>query len=141
MIRKFQESDLDQVISIWLDASIIAHDFVDGEFWNSKADDMRNIYIPSSETYVYEVDKTVKGFVSLYEDTIAALFVIPSDQGSGIGKQLIAKSKEIRKKLELNVYKENVKSIEFYKKCGFKVLKEQIDEHTGHPELVMVYDS
>jgi len=29
MIRKFQQSDIDQVISIWLEASIKAHDFVD----------------------------------------------------------------------------------------------------------------
>ncbi len=31
-----------------------AHDFVKSEFWKSKVDDMREIYIPSGETYVYE---------------------------------------------------------------------------------------
>ncbi|MBT4087010.1 MAG: N-acetyltransferase [Deltaproteobacteria bacterium] len=141
MIRKFQQSDLDHVINIWLETSIITHNFVDSEFWNSKVDDMRNIYIPSSETYIYEDGEIVKGFVSLFKNTIAALFVTSSNQGLGIGKQLIAKSKEVRDRLDLNVYKENVKSIEFYKKCGFKVLKEQIDEHTGHPELVMIFSS
>lgn len=140
MIRKFQQSDLEQVINIWLAASIIAHDFIDSGFWKSKVDDMRNVYIPASETYIYEEDSLVKGFVSLFGDTIAALFVSPSDQGSGIGKQLVAKSKEVRERLNLSVYKENTKSIEFYKKCGFKVLKEQIDEHTGNPELVMNFD-
>lgn len=141
MIRKYKESDLDQVIDTWLNASIIAHDFIDSEFWKSNVDAMRNVYIPASETYVYEEGGIIKGFVSLLNDTIAALFVSPNDQGSGIGTQLVAKSKEIRDQLNLNVYKENVKSIEFYKKCGFEIVKEQIDQHTGHPELVMSYNS
>jgi len=33
VIRKFKESDIDQVIRIWLEASIEAHDFVDDNFW------------------------------------------------------------------------------------------------------------
>ena len=140
MIRKFKQSDLDQVIHIWFEASIIAHDFIDSEFWKSKIDDMRSVYIPSGETYIFEEDDKIKGFVSLFKDTIAALFVSPNDQGSGIGKQLIAKCKEVRDRLNLNVYKENIKGVEFYQKCGFKTLKEQIDEHTGHPELVMYSD-
>ena len=139
MIRKFQQSDLDSVINIWLEASIIAHNFIDKKFWKSKVNDMRNTYIPSSETYIYD-DGEVKGFISLFNDTIAALFVTPDEQGSGIGTQLIVKSKEARNHLNLSVYKENIRSIEFYKKCGFKVINEQIDERTGHPELVMTFN-
>ncbi len=60
MIRKFQQSDIDQVISIWLEASIKAHDFVNSEFWKSKVKDMREIYIPSGETYVYEKEGIIK---------------------------------------------------------------------------------
>ena len=52
MIRRFQQTDIDQVISIWLEASIKAHDFIESEFWKSKVKDMREIYIPSGETYV-----------------------------------------------------------------------------------------
>ncbi len=55
--------------------------------------------------------------------------------------QLILKSKEVRKNLNLTVYKENIKSIEFYKKCGFKIEKEQTDIHTGHLELLMTLNS
>jgi len=137
MIRKFQQSYIDQVISIWLEASIKAHDFVDNEFWKSKVKDMREIYIPSGETYVYEEGDIIKGFVSLYNDTLAALFVSPDSQGTGIGMQLMRKAKDVRNNLSLTVYKENIKSIEFYQKCGFKIEQEQIDKHTGHPELVM----
>jgi putative acetyltransferase len=137
MIREFNPSDMDQVISIWLEASIKAHDFIDSNFWKSKIKEMREIYMPSTETYVYEIEETIIGFVSLSHDTLAAIFVAPSAQGQGIGKQLMRKAKNVRKHLNLTVYKENYKSIEFYEQCGFEIEQEQIDEHTGHPELVM----
>ena len=139
MIRDFQQSDINQILSIWLDASIRAHNFIEKEFWESKVTDMRDIYLPASETYVYDEEGIIKGFVSLYGDTLAAIFVSPGFQSRGIGKQLVDKSKKVRDKLNLTVYKENKKSIEFYKKCGFKIEREQVDEHTGHPELLMVF--
>ncbi len=141
MIRKFKQSDIDQVTSIWLETSIKAHDFVDSEFWKSKVKDMREIYIPSGETYVFEEEGVNKGFVSLFKDTLAAMFVSPDFQGAGIGKQLMGKAKDVRDNLALSVYKENPKSIEFYKKCGFMIEKEQIDQHTGHPEVIMKFTS
>lgn len=54
MIRRFEISDTEAIIKIWLDASIIAHNFMDANYWRGKADDMRNIYLPSATTYVYE---------------------------------------------------------------------------------------
>lgn len=141
MIRKFELSDIDQVIHIWLNASIKAHDFVDSNFWESKVKDMREVYIPSAENYVYVDKETIKGFISLYNDTLAAIFVSPNYQGAGIGKQLMGKAKKVRDHLGLTVYKENHRSIEFYKQCGFRIEQEQIDEHTGHPEIVMSFSS
>ncbi len=141
MIRKFKPSDIDKVINIWLEASIKAHDFVSSEFWTSKAKDMREIYIPSSETYVYVEGEIIKGFFSLHKNSLAALFVHPNSQRSGIGKELMRAIKEARDTLTLTVYKENVNSIEFYKKCGFKIEAEQIDKHTAHPELLMTFPS
>ena len=54
MIRKFKQSDMESVLKIWLDSSIKAHDFIESNFWESNKDDMREIYIPSSENYIYE---------------------------------------------------------------------------------------
>ncbi|NMT19075.1 GNAT family N-acetyltransferase, partial [Vibrio parahaemolyticus] len=39
--------------------------------------------------------------------------------------------------LSLSVYKENQVSYQFYLSQGFKVISEQLDEHTGHPEYTM----
>ena len=139
MIRDFQSSDMEDVLNIWLSASIHAHDFVAKEFWESKVVEMREVYLPASESYVYEENGYIKGFVSLYGETLAAIFVLPNAQRQGIGKQLIQKAQERRQTLNLSVYKENTPSIEFYHKCGFLPVKKQVDKHTGHLEVVMVW--
>jgi putative acetyltransferase len=128
---------MEDVIKIWLDASVKAHDFVDPRFWQSKVGDMEGTYIPASETYVYEDEAGIKGFFSLLEHTLAAMFVSPEHQGEGIGRTLIARAKQLGRELELSVYKKNPKAVRFYERCGFEAVSEKVDEHTGQPELVM----
>ncbi len=140
MIRAFESSDMDDVLNIWLEASIGAHGFVGKEFWESRVDDMREIYIPDSETYIFSENGTIKGFFSLQADSLAAMFVSPGVQGKGIGQQLMNKAKLLRKKMSLTVYRENEKSIRFYRKCGFEAVKERTDNHTGHIEVLMEYN-
>jgi len=139
LIRAFESSDMNDVLKIWLEASIDAHSFVGREFWESRVDDMREKYIPASDTYVFSENGTVKGFFSLQADSLAALFVSPDAQGKGIGKLLMNRAKSLRRKLNLTVYRENEKSIQFYRKCGFKTVKERTEEHTGHIEILMAY--
>jgi len=137
MIREFETQDSDTVLTIWLEASIKAHSFVPEKFWESKLDDMRNIYIPMSETWVYELDGELVGFFSLYQNTLAAIFVSPAQQRKGIGKELLDIAKQLRKYFELTAYSENTNSLGFYKKQDFSIVREQVDEHTGRKELLM----
>ena len=141
MIRAFESSDMKDVLDIWLRASIQAHNFVDRKFWESKTDDMRDIYIPASDTYVFIEDDIIKGFFSLHGDTLAAMFVAPDCQGKGIGQQMMNKATSLRNKLYLAVYQENPRGIDFYRKCGFAISKEKVDKHTGHIEILMEYNS
>lgn len=137
MIQKFIQSDMQPVLDIWLEASIDAHNFIDREFWESNVSAMREIYLPSSEIYVSEDDGSVNGFIALNGDSVAALFVSPSSQGKGIGTQLLNKAKEMRGTLELCVYKENVKSFEFYIKHLFAAEGEHMDSKTGCIQILM----
>ncbi|MDO8907562.1 MAG: N-acetyltransferase [Pseudohongiella sp.] len=141
MIRKFKQTDLDQVLAIWLTASIEAHSFIEPEFWEAKVSDMRDVYIPASETFVWEHEDKIAGFYSLCGDTLAAIFVDIALQGKGLGTALLDDARSRRDSLQLSVYKENVSSLKFYEKYGFTSLGEQVDEHTGHIELIMRYDS
>ena len=100
---------------------------------------MRDVYIPASETFVIEDSSGVLGFYSLLDSQLAALFVDPAYQCKGFGKQLLDHAKCLRKELSLAVYKENTSSVGFYTSQGFKRVKEQIDEQTGHAEYLMCY--
>ncbi len=140
MIRPFDIADSEVVIGIWLDASIIAHNFMPADYWRNEASNVRNIYLPSATTYIYEDSGTILGFISMVENFVAALFVSPHEQGKGVGKQLLDFAKQQYKTIGLAVYKENERSVVFYKKQGFKVIREGIDEHTGHVEIVMKFE-
>ncbi|WP_353160194.1 N-acetyltransferase [Myroides odoratus] len=139
MIRLFKAEDSKEVVELWYEASVIAHDFIEASYWHEKKADMAQIYIPNSETYVYEKENHIVGFVSLIENYIAAIFVAPSEQGKGIGKELMQFIKHKHSILELGVYVKNINSIAFYEKQGFKVVEEKLDESTGEREVVMEY--
>ncbi len=38
----------------WIEASIIAHNFIEVSYWFSKMSEMRGVYIPNLETCLYE---------------------------------------------------------------------------------------
>ena len=137
MIRDFRESDMQHVLDIWLCASIEAHSFIDRDFWESNVPAMREIYLPSSEIYVSEDNGSVNGFIALNGESVAALFVSPSSQGKGIGTQLLNRAKELCGTLELCVYKENIKSFEFYRRHLFAAEGEHMDSKTGCIQILM----
>ncbi|WP_084023306.1 GNAT family N-acetyltransferase [Xenorhabdus hominickii] len=128
---------MEVVLSIWLEASIKAHDFVPADFWQSQVVNMRNIYIPASEVYVYVQEENVIGFYALHENNLAAVFVSPEQQGQGIGKALVNDAKNRRTELTLSVYKQNQASYAFYLSQGFYVASEEVDENTGCEEYFM----
>lgn len=114
---------------MWLDATIKAHNFIEESYWKDSYNIVKEQYIPISDTYVFWEDGVIKGFVAIIEENfIGAIFVDIASQGKSIGKQLVAHVKEIYDVLELSVYKDNVKSYEFYKKVGFEVISEQQNE-------------
>ena len=141
VIRKMEFSDMDDILDIWLKASVKAHNFVKNEFWESQVEAMRDIYIPTSDTYVFKENNTIKGFFSLSKNNLAALFVSVEFQGQGIGQKLMKKAKSLRSKLILTVYQENKKGIDFYLKSGFSIIGEKQDSYTGHKEFLMECDS
>lgn len=141
MIRAFKEEDMEAVIRIWLEASILSHSFIDKAYWEEKADAMRTLYLPLSEVVVDE-DKDmgeVVAFIAFVEDYLAALFVAPAHQKKGVGSRLLALAKKMRDTLELSVYAENERAVAFYRKNGFRMTNKRIEEMTGHTELLMVF--
>ena len=138
MIRKLNEADIDKVMDIWMKSTIKAHDFISKEYWQDNYNTVKEVYIPMSETFVYKDVQGIKGFISVINNEfIGALFVDIDFQGNGIGKQLIDYAVSKYGKLQLAVYKENKKSVEFYINRGFKIIEEQINDDSKHVEYIM----
>ena len=138
MIRKLNEADIDKVMDIWMKSTIKAHDFISKEYWQNNYNTVKEVYIPMSETFVYKDVQGIKGFISVINNEfIGALFVDIDFQGNGIGKQLIDYAVRKYGKLQLAVYRENKKSVEFYINRGFKIIEEQINDDSKHVEYIM----
>ncbi len=129
MIRKHTEQDLEQIINVWYQASTLAHPFLSSIFVEKVKSDMTNIYIPNSETWVYEKDNSIVGFISMMGNEIGGLFVLPNNHSKGIGTKLVGFIRKKHTKLEVEVFEKNLIGRAFYDKYGF----ERIEKY-NHPE-------
>lgn len=138
MIRKLKKEDINRIMEIWFESTIKAHSFIDEKYWRESYIKVRDMYVPMSETFVYEEDDNIIGFISIIEKNfIGALFVDNNFFGKGIGSKLIDFALEKYKSLNLAVYKDNKNAVEFYKYKNFKMVCEQINEETGSIEYIM----
>lgn len=138
MIRKFQKSDLKQVMHIWLSSNEDAHPFISKEYWHS------NFYmvqeqILKAEVFVYETDGEIQGFIGIVEEYIAGIFVDRKYRSCGIGKQLLEFVKQTHNTLSLDVYQKNKRAAAFYLREGFSILSKELDEATGETEYTMIW--
>jgi len=140
LIRIYRETDLEEMVRIWYEASVIAHPFVPASFWASNKSAMKEKYLPLAENYVFEREGQVAGFISLVGGKVCALFVAPEAQGRGIGKALLEHAKALKGRLSLKVYRDNKKAILFYEKNGLRVAGEEVDEHTGRLHILMEWE-
>lgn len=131
MIRQYEDQDLDDLLTAWAAASEIAHPFLTQDFLASERENIPNLYIPNAETWVYEDDGRVVGFVALIGNEVGAIFVHPSHQRNGVGQRLMDKAKEIREELEVEVFVKNAIGRAFYAKYGFTPIGEKVHEQTG----------
>lgn len=136
MIRKFNLSDTDNVMGIWLSANISAHYFISGEYWTDNYETVKAL-LPGSEILVYEED-VIRGFVGIVDKVyIAGLFVSKQFQNCGIGTKLIEECKKCYPVLMLDVYLKNDKAVKFYKNHGFIIKAKKENNDTKELEYAM----
>ena len=135
MIRKHTEKDIDQIINIWYDASTLAHPFLKSTFVEKVKKDMREIYIPNSETWIFEEHNTAIGFISMLGNEIGGLFVLPNHHSKGIGTQLVNFANTIHNELEVEVFEKNRIGRSFYDKYGFKMIKQFMHTESNNEVL------
>jgi putative acetyltransferase len=131
MIREYRTDDLSALLAIWANASAVGHPFLSAEFLASERQNIANLYLPVAETWVWEADGRVAGFISLVGNEIGGLFVDPLLHGRGIGRALVEHARALRAELEVEVFQDNVRGRAFYEACGFKKLMERFHVETG----------
>ncbi|WP_050181032.1 GNAT family N-acetyltransferase [Domibacillus robiginosus] len=136
-IRLKKENEIEDLVKIWYEGSLIAHDFIDETYWKSQRNDMKEKYLPLSETYVIADETEIVGFISMVDSYLAALFIDHSHQGNGYGEELLRFVKEQKETIQLKVYQKNKQAFQFYLKNGFIAKKELLDESTGEKEFLM----
>lgn len=138
MIRKLQEDDISPVLKIWLDSNIDAHNFIPNDFWLRNLQFVETI-LPQSEVYVFLYNNSISGFIGLNDDFIEGLFVDSKYRSKGIGKQLLDYVKLNHHILKLNVYVKNIRAVDFYKRNGFYINKNFVDELTSEKNYEMIW--
>jgi putative acetyltransferase len=122
-------------------ASEIAHPFLTKEFLALERENIPSLYLPNAETWVYEHDRRVVGFVALIENEVGANFVHPSQQRWGVGMQLMDKARELRRERVVEVFKANSIGRAFYPNYGFETVAEKVHEQTGFDLLRLRFAS
>ncbi|WP_319497021.1 GNAT family N-acetyltransferase [uncultured Cohaesibacter sp.] len=140
MIRTFISEDTDAVIAIWRSASELAHAFLPAEFMHEAERLTREIYLPQAETWVYERNGVILGFIGLIDDYIGGLFVDPAHHGEGIGRALVDKAVAEKGSLAVEVFVDNAIGRRFYAAYGFQGENQVTDPHSGFPLLQLTYE-
>jgi putative acetyltransferase len=140
MIRAYEETDLEALLDAWYSASQIGHPFLDEAFLTRERKAIATEYLPNTETWVYEQDGVVVGFIALAGNEVGGIFVDADHHGQGIGRALMDHARGLREVLVLDVFNDNQTGLRFYDRYGFRQVGEHLHEETGFMLLRLELD-
>ena len=118
MIRRIAKGDIEDVLRLWRSSCEESHPFLTTEFLDTVGSNMRDRTLIAYETDVL-VSGGVCAFLSRLGTFVDALFVAPSMQCRGLGKQLLDHAKIQCSELQLSVFAQNPRAVKFYQREGF----------------------
>jgi len=65
MIRNWDANETGQLLGLWLESTIYAHPFIAESYWHESLPIVRDVYLPAAQTWVWEEDGVLKGFISV----------------------------------------------------------------------------
>ena len=139
MIRKWKEEDREMVMELWLISNTEVHSFIPLKYWQQNYKEIQRV-IPIAETYVYEHQGKVKGFVSAMEGFLLGIFVDSAIRKHGMGTLLMDRIMQNEENLTVTVYEKNVDAVRFFMRQQFKVESEVTEDSTGEKQLMMVWN-
>ncbi len=140
MIRKYRADDLAGLLDVWYDASKVAHPFLTRDFLEQERRNVIQEHLPIAETWVFEEEGRVVGFIALIGNEVGGIFVTPERHGQGIGRALTDHARASRSHLDVEVFEANEIGRGFYDAYGFEVVGTGVHEETGQPVLRLRLD-
>ena len=95
VIRPYTDDDLGEVLDAWYLASLEAHSFLSEDFFDAERERLSDMWLPGSDTSVFEVGGHVVGFVSMVGNEVGGIFVTPERQNQGVGRALRTTSRPL----------------------------------------------
>ena len=135
IIRKYETTDLDSVLSAWENTQKIAHSFLKEDFQTQEKKNIQELYLPNADTWVVEENHQVVGFIALIGDEIGGLFLQPDHHGKKLGKLMVDKAQELHGDIVVEVFEKNSIGRNFYEKYGFKLIDKKMHEQTSEQVL------
>lgn len=135
MIRQYQAADCEAILRVWSLATAVAHPFLDKDFLQQEYQNIPALYLPVADTWVWQTEQAVVGFMSLLGNEIGAIFIDPACHRQGIGRALITFAQQLHAALEVEVFEQNLQGRKFYAQMGFKLLQQKIHDQTGYSVL------
>lgn len=137
MIRHATNTDFRELADLYMDASLLAHPFIDPDYLALDKVALREVRLPLEEAFVYEQPGEILGFIALQGPEIKGLFVKADQQRKGIGRALVDYAKDLHDHLDVRIFQENYTAQRFYYALGFEIAEEGAHNALPHPEYRM----
>lgn len=140
-IQKIDTRDpklLDELEEVWLRSVKSTHLFLsDGEITNIQK--MIPQVLSGIENLIIAKDEQgrVLGFMGVENHKIEFLFINPSEQGKGLGREFIKYGIKNHSVSEVDVNEQNPKALGFYERMGFRVISRSELDEQGNPYPIL----
>ena len=137
MIRNFKESDLHDIETLYEKSNNAVSLKVTPGFFRKDKKKFISSTLRNCRNSVYEYEGKVVGIISSSADYIEGLFVLPGFWGRGIGTELLNSVMSGKDELFLQVYADNERALNFYRKNGFEISGSGVCRMTHLPYFEM----
>ena len=137
MIRNLQQEDITKVMTIWTKGNFTAHDFIEKDYWLEIYNKTKDLFLDKYNTYIYEENNNILGFVSILKNEVKAISVEKSNRRRGIGRKLINFCQDKYINLTVTVFEKNVNAFLFFSAIGFKNINIGLNKDFKEKEYLM----
>ena len=122
-IENVKKLEYEEIVEVWEDSVRATHDFLNEEDIAYFKPLILNVYLDAVELRcIKNTQNKIIGFIGVAEQNLEMLFILSSERGNGIGKQLLEYSIEKLDVKKVDVNEANEQAVKFYEKCGFKTI-------------------